>query len=387
MNLELIEGVPLRLPREALPMELGEQLWRAGPQVAVDFPSPRTADEWQLTARGWAGFLSLPGLRLRLQPKVPIRNLFRLWEWAYDWPPQFAPELFNCASVEDAFESLAVVLARRVLQRARQGFAWEFVARDERLACVRGRLDLPSLMREPIQTRPRCHFQEMSGDIEDNRIVLWTLHRILSAGVSLRVRPVVREALGVLGEVATLQSCAASACVGRFYGRLNHDYQLMHALCRFFLEGLAPSQNEGEHLMPAFLCDMERVFESFAARWLSAHLPPQIGLRAQISVPLEARDGLSFRPDIVLFDKTSGKVLSVLDTKYQARERPSTEDIAQVAAYAASLGCHEAALLYPAAMPELEARVGTIRVRVLSFDLSVDVDEAGQKLLSHIFKG
>ena len=51
--LPLTEYVSARFPREAIPDALGEALWQNySSQVAVDFPSPKTESQWQLTSQG-----------------------------------------------------------------------------------------------------------------------------------------------------------------------------------------------------------------------------------------------------------------------------------------------------------------------------------------------
>jgi hypothetical protein len=86
--IELIEYLPHSLPANALPPEVGEMLWREydekGGKIRVEFPSPRTNDQWRLTAQGWVGAIPLTSnFNLDLKPKVNLGNLFRMWEYAY----------------------------------------------------------------------------------------------------------------------------------------------------------------------------------------------------------------------------------------------------------------------------------------------------------------
>ncbi len=78
--IELEEYVPQRFPRDELPDAVGELLWpQYQHQVAVDFPSPKTGSQWQLTAQGWVGHLPLSDAwSIALRPKVPIENIFRM---------------------------------------------------------------------------------------------------------------------------------------------------------------------------------------------------------------------------------------------------------------------------------------------------------------------
>ena len=51
--LPLTEYTPVRFPPERLSVGLGETLWRNySNQIAVDFPTPKTDGQWQLTSQG-----------------------------------------------------------------------------------------------------------------------------------------------------------------------------------------------------------------------------------------------------------------------------------------------------------------------------------------------
>lgn len=119
------EYVTKTFPPQEIPEDLGERLWRDyGSQVAVEFPSPKTHHQWELTAQGWVGYIPLaPELGFSLQPKVSLGNLFRMLEYAYRLKSfEFLDDLVGCQSLEGFYERLVNVLARRVLDRARKGF-------------------------------------------------------------------------------------------------------------------------------------------------------------------------------------------------------------------------------------------------------------------------
>jgi 5-methylcytosine-specific restriction enzyme subunit McrC len=261
-----------------------------------------------------------------------------------------------------------------------------------------------------------CHYRAQTADLEENRILAWTLFSIARCPLSLeRCQPIVRQAYHALEDMVTLHPYSAADCIGRRYDRLNADYAVLHALCRFFLEGMGPSHDKGVHLMVPFLVDMERLFELFVAQWLRRHLPTHIKLQEQQRVPLSGNGNLSFNIDLVLSDRASSRVLTVLDTKYKRSSQPSAEDVAQVVAYAQAQGCQEAVLVYPVpvhsvpvyrlpgtisdnaafqrnaasaptagASQPITARVGNIRVRSLTFSLDADLERAGHSFIENL---
>jgi len=365
-----------------------EALWQHyGPQVTVEFPSPKTQGRWRLTNQGWVGQIPLTqDFQIALQPKLPLSNLFGMLEVAYRLAGlRFLDGEMACASLAEFYERLAHVLARRVLDRERQGLYRAYVAQEGALPYIAGRLDVTRHVRHPWAAALPCEYEEHTADVDDNQLLAWTLHRILQSGLCTeRTLPALRQACrGLTGGVA-LTPFAAQDCVGRLYGRLNADYRPLHALCRFFLEHTGPAHIAGDHTLAPFLIPMPRLYELFVAEWLRDHLPPgRFRLEAQERVTFGAAQQWRFDIDLTLYDATTNQVLGVLDTKYKAADSPASDDIAQVVAYAEIKGCQEAALVYPAPLARpLDATLGDIHVRSLTFALDGDLSAAGQAFVA-----
>lgn len=385
----LTEYTPHRFPRQDISHETGEILWRKyGGQVSVDFPSPKTDGQWQLISQGWVGYIPLtPELSISLQPKIELKNLFGMLDYAYRLKIRFLEGLWESSSLEEFYERLANILARRVLDRGRKGFYRAYIPRYEKSGFIRGRMDLPLAVRRPWDTRIRCHYEEHTPDIPENQILAWTLSRIARSGVCTdRVQPMVRRAYRALQGSVTMAPCGPDDCIGRRYHRLNEDYQPLHALCRFFLGQSGPTHEMGDRKMLPFLIDMARLYEIFVAEWLKVHLPHPFQLKAQERVIIGPDKAVRFDIDLVLYDIETGGACFVLDTKYKKSPTPASEDIAQVVAYADAKNCHDAILIYPTPLTEsLDVVIGDNRVRSLSFSIDGDLDEAGNKFMANLF--
>ncbi len=371
-------------------VEVGETLWRNyGKQVAVEFPSPKTGGKWQLTAQGWVGYIPLSKeLGLAMHPKVPLSNLFRMLEYAYRLESfKFLDDLFEARSLEEFYNRLARILAKRGLDRARKGFHRAYVAKKERLPYVRGRLNVRELAQAPWDVNLQCHYQEHTADVEDNQILASTLFVIARSGLlTERTSSMVRQAYRSLQGFVTLRPFGPSDCVGRAYTRLNDDYQPMHALCRFFLEHSGPSHEMGDRTMLPFLVDMARLYELFVAEWLRAHPPQHTFIKVKEPVHFDG-NAPSFEIDLVLYDTATAKALYVMDTKYKAASAPSSDDLAQVVAYAEAKGCGEAVLVYPSALSKpLDTKVGGIRIRSSVFSLGGVLDQSGRAFVQNVLQ-
>jgi 5-methylcytosine-specific restriction enzyme subunit McrC len=396
-TIELREYQPTQLHRDEFSYDLGEKLWQTyGSQgIDVQFPSPRTDNRWKLTSLGYVGHIPLsPEVALSLQPKVPLGNLFAMLEYAYNLKSfRFLEGWSHCHSLDDFYERLADILARRILDRTRQGLYRTYIDKTERLTFLRGRLDISHQICRPWDIKPKCHFQEQTADIEDNQILLWTLRQITHHGITREtVSNTVRRAYRALHGTISLVPCQGRTCQGRTYNRLNEDYQTLHALCRFFLDQTGPSLQQGDRRMLPFLVNMNKLFESFVAAWLQAHhrevlTPRDLQLKVQERVHLSTEHAIHFDIDLVLADIASGNTRYVLDTKYKAPKSPSTSDVQQAIAYAETKDTTEAVLVYPQALEQpLNTRPNKIRVRSLTFAIADNLEEAGhtfvQELLS-----
>jgi 5-methylcytosine-specific restriction enzyme subunit McrC len=383
------------LPEKDFPEALGLILKQSySDKVTVDFPHAGNGKTWTLTAQNWVGFIPLsPELSIRIEPKVSIYNLFGMLEYAYNLGElKLLANWHQCDTLEELYERLAQILAKRIADRTRRGLYRTYIPKTERLNCIRGRLNLAHQIRHPWETRLKCHYHEQTADIGDNQILLWTLHQIRRQGVcSERVLPTVRRAYRALQGTVTLAPYSSHDCRGRTYNRLNDDYQVLHALCRFFLDYTGPSLDTGDRHMIPFLVDMNSLFEEFIAAWLKTHSqkllePHGLCLKAQEKVILSDHHSLHFRIDLVLEDIATGTTRYVLDTKYKDPEKLKSDDVHQAMAYAETKSTKEAVLIYPAKLDQaFNVRPNQIRVRGLSFDIGGDLEAGGQDFLTQLF--
>lgn len=352
-------------------------------------PPFHNQEKWGLTSLGWVGFLPVGDeLGLSLQPKVPLASLVRMLEVAYRLAEFRTEGLFEAGSVDDLFEQMASILARRVLDRARQGLFGAYVGQEEDLRFLRGRLDLLDHARAPWRVDLRCRFEEHTPDLDDNRILLWTLLRIARSGLCREESAAqVRKACKVLGGVVSTMPFDGKDAAGRIYHRLNADYEPLHALCRFFLDHLGPSHELGDRRMLPFLVDMARLYETFVAEWLRAHLPSNLEVVFQERVRLGAVGQVTFKVDLVLRHPASGRTLAVLDTKYKNDGTPQPADVQQVLAYAETCACRSAFLVFPGLLKSsFHHELTHHRVEALSFTLDGDLDVAGEAFLNRLLE-
>jgi 5-methylcytosine-specific restriction enzyme subunit McrC len=361
-----------------------------GKKIKIEWPNPLNNYCYILRSRGYVGQIPLSDdVSLSIFPKVPLSNLFRMLEYAYNLESfQFLEGKSKAESLEDIFENLALVLAKRILDRVRKGLYHDYLDKVHSMQYLRGRIhivpSLLALMRGSLNVV--CNYEDYTADLKDNQIITWTLYVLPKFHFQREeVRRSVRQAYHVLSRVAKLRLIHPNECKNRFYHRLNEDYRPMHGLCRFFLEHSGPALETGKHEFIPFVLNMPDLFQSFIAEWLHAHLSEEYHVSKQYHAKLDTAGNFYFLIDLVLTDSTTKRTLAVLDTKYKRAAAPVESDIQQVVAYAVRMDTENAFLIYPSTHTQSDRMdVGKIRVQSLSFDISEDPDEAGHTFIENL---
>ncbi|MEO1430610.1 MAG: restriction endonuclease [Cyanobacteria bacterium J06633_8] len=393
MDLEKIRIIQLTeyktkiLEAKEISSEVGIELYQKyNKQLDIDFPNYKTDDKWQLKAKGWVGYIPLNNeLALKINPKVSIQNIFVMLEYAYKLKSfSFLKGLMNCDTLSGFYNHLADILAQLILERVRKGLYSTYISKTQRLASVRGRLDILETIKKPWNLKLKCHYLELTANIKDNQILLWTLFIISRSSLcSEKVSTIIRKAYHTLQPFITLEKFSSEDCSSLNYNPLNQDYKLLHYLCRFFLENTTPNYRNGNHKMLSFIVNMASLYELFIAEWLKLNLPANLIIKSQERVNIAKN--IHFKIDLLLYDIATAKPRYILDTKYKTPDSPSSDDVAQVVAYAVSKNCSEVILIYPTTLTHpLDEFVGNIRVRSLTFSLNQNLDKAGNIFLKQL---
>ena len=360
-----------------------------------DWPNPGNDFQYRIRSCGFVGIVPVGGSVIVIEPKAPVSSLFGMLEIAYDLRSfELLKGETNIGSLEEFFERVVSILAKRVLDRVRRGLYQEYVEHVDDLVYVRGRVDTRGNLRNAVRKNPavRCRFEDLTPELEDNEILLWAL--FAASRFRLRrpeIADQVRRAYRAIAGSIRLVEKSPESCIARLYNRLNDDYRPMHGLSRLLLEHAGPHLAEGNRAFIPFCLDMPTLFESFVAKWLASHLPHDLEAVPQFSVKLRANVPLRFVIDVLVRDRRTKRCLAVLDTKYKIAERPKVTDIQQVVAYAVRMGVHHAFLVYPSrAGADVVVTVSptgegldsrAVEVRSLFFDIGSGLEEAGTHFL------
>jgi 5-methylcytosine-specific restriction enzyme subunit McrC len=305
---------------------------------------------YRLTPRGHVGTIVAPGCRLLIRPKIPLENLCHLLD--AEPPALVTADRTTARAGADLLDLLAARLARLMDERSAAGLHRAYVERAERGPFLQGRLDVPAQLRDGGAAREKvhCRYEDFTADIPCNQVPRATAELVLRSPI---LGEEARRALGLalrgFAGVSVAPTGPESFEAARA-DRLVDAYRPLLDLCRLLAESLAPGREAGETACPAFLLDMERVFESYCVRRLAAVLAGQQGAAVAVqplfraSRPAAGGPDLWMRPDFTLH--RDGRPAVVVDAKWK-RSPQVRADFNQILGYCAALGFPRGVLVYP----------------------------------------
>jgi 5-methylcytosine-specific restriction enzyme subunit McrC len=200
---------------------------------------------------------------------IPIQNLYHLLTYA--WNHLEAAEQVNVTAEpnDGILELLARVLIQGTTSILKRGLARAYMAKQELTGQLRGKLLITESVRQNTFPRARawCAFDELSYDIEPNRLLKATLYILFTSNdLDGQLAREIRGLYHRLGDV-TLQPVQDLRVFDQV--RLNRNtahYGLLLSICHLVHEQAMLSQQTGERMFRDFVRDegrMARLFERF----------------------------------------------------------------------------------------------------------------------------
>ena len=300
---------------------------------------------YRVTPRGVAGVVAAPTRRLVIHPKIPLQNLLILLD--ADDPAFVSHDEAAPAPGMEVLDFLAGRLARLLAERTAAGLRRGYRERSEEGPFLHGRVDVAAQLREGPGRKDRLHGlrDDFTADVPCNRAPKATAERLLaSALVGGGAREALARALHGFEEVeggAPTPGLFAAATADR----MAEGYGPLLDLSRLLADALGPGDAAGSAACPAFLLDMERVFERYVTRGLLASLDGD-GWTATAQQTYTVAPGVEMRPDVTAY--RDGRPALVADAKWKRPAgAPSPADLYQMLAYCTALDVDRAALVYP----------------------------------------
>ena len=385
---------------------------RSGTNILVD----RYTEIW---AQQVVGVIAAPGCSFEILPKIDATSdendetirtrLVSMLDVALGLKLGDGQALAMARQKETLLDILIRLFADRLLAEARRGLPRTYMAQEENLAALRGRLDvIRQFTHNAVRPdRLACRFDTLMPDTPLLRVMKACVLMLRRHARVLETQRRLDELRFLLAEVSDLPVNALPWAQVRI-DRTNRRWETLYGLAKLFLKREWQRTNHdakaGQGITLLFA--MNDLFEAYIAALaqrallgsdLTVH--SQGGLRYCL---MEEGDGGKERfqttPDILI--KRNGQVVMVIDTKWKLIGRNpedkkrgvSQSDVYQMMAYARLYQCREVMLLYPhhasLGSEALDAGYGMMegdeRLRIASVDLVVGKGAVVQQLAALI---
>ncbi len=311
---------------------------------------------YALTPTHRVGVIDTPARRLLIQPKIPLRNVFFLLDPSAPLPPP-------TGAGDAVLAYLAARLAAQMADRAAAGLHRGYAAHAVQGTYLHGSLDVPAQLRERRREQLHSRHDDLSVDVPCNQLPL-TLALALGSVAGLEeaekttLRQTVTRFAGVRQQPLTPALLAAASA-----GRVPDGYAPLLQTCQLLAEGLLTGS------APAFLLDLERLFERFVTGGVETAFRDVKG--AAVAAQQTVAGGLEMRPDVTV--ARDGQAALVLDVKWKRLPAGGViaADAYQVVAYCTALRVGRGVLVYPGKRDRVrELAVGDVRLAVRTLDLT-----------------
>ena len=325
------------------------------------------------------GAFQVAGMRVVIQPKLPISRVMLLASYALDAfniRPEDLPRLDDVPDLVQAMARLLRVSARRAFSR---GLHRGYRSREEALTTIRGRILVDEQIRRrfnipiPIEVR----YDEYTEDITANRLVKAAATMLVQMRLrSHDDRAAMHYLLARLANVSLVEYSPRHVPEVRF-NRLNERYREVVGLSRLVLQHASIDTQSGEADTPGFLMDMNQVFEKFVVRSLRHELKLSPGAWCPpCKIPLDKGGKVWLKPDLSWWETgPDGRRVCTFvgDAKYKRIDHSiPNADLYQLLAYATALDLPGGLLVYAQGAKRRTYRVrhADKRLEVFAFDLS-----------------
>ena len=253
---------------------------------------------------------------------IYIKNIFYMLVYAFDCLGKPEYENLDKESFENAQDLFAWALSMCASRLRKKGFYKEYVDRHEDLTTIRGKIDMPSSIRNKIARKQTlaCEFDELSVNNVFNQILKTTAMLLIKNGdVGKEHKDSLKAEMHYFSDVDVLEPSSIEWPT-RFQ-RNNESYQLPIEICRMVIQDMLPTTDKGDHRLAKEPSDLEmsRLYEEFIRKYYAKHRPDLHSKRKEIKWALDDDfKGMlpAMETDVYLH---KGKDILIIDAKYYGR--------------------------------------------------------------------
>ena len=255
---------------------------------------------------------------------ILIRNVYYMLAYAFQELRQNNYAEITGEEFDDIYDLFAEIIARGISYQLKQGLYRQYVAKNESLQTVRGKIDMNGSIANRMRNihQIACDYDELSENNIYNQILLTTATLLIKhSDVKKEKKSKLKQLMLFFQNVQTIDVHAIRWNALRF-DRNNQNYRMLLYLCYFIISEWVMTTESGKFKMREFSDDhMCRLFEKFILAYYKRHHPELKPCAAQIDWNIDKEQStLNILPimqtDILL---SMGERTLIIDAKYYTR--------------------------------------------------------------------
>ncbi len=255
---------------------------------------------------------------------ILIRNIYYMLAYAFQELRQNNYAEIEGETFDGIYDLFAEIIARGISYQLKQGLYREYVAKNESMQTVRGKIDINGTISNRVRHNQQvaCDYDELSENNIYNRILVTTVATLIRhSDVKKEKKAKLKQLILFFQNVQPIDVHTIRWNALRF-DRNNRNYRMLLYLCYFIISEWLMSTDEGKYKMREFSDDhMCRLFEKFVLEYYKKHHPELKPCAAQIEWNIDKELSTTnilpiMQTDILLTleDRTL-----IIDTKYYTR--------------------------------------------------------------------
>jgi 5-methylcytosine-specific restriction enzyme subunit McrC len=255
---------------------------------------------------------------------ILIRNIYYMLAYAFQELRQNNYTEIAGEKFDDIYDLFAEILARGISYQLKQGLYREYVAKNESMQTVKGKINISGTILNRMRNNQQivCDYDELSENNIYNRILLTTATTLINhSDVKKEKKSKLKQLMLFFQNVQPIDIHTIRWNTLRF-DRNNKNYRMLLYLCYFITSEWLMTTEEGKFKMRGFSDDhMCRLFEKFVLEYYKKHHPELKANAAQIGWNIvEESTDTSVLPimqsDVLL---SLGERTLIIDTKYYSK--------------------------------------------------------------------
>ena len=255
---------------------------------------------------------------------ILIRNIYYMLAYAFQELRQNNYTEIAGEKFDDIYDLFAEILARGISYQLKQGLYREYVAKNESMQTVKGKINISGTILNRMRNNQQivCDYDELSENNIYNRIPLTTATTLINhSDVKKEKKSKLKQLMLFFQNVQPIDIHTIRWNALRF-DRNNRNYRMLLYLCYFITSEWLMTTEDGKYKMRSFSDEhMCRLFEKFVLEYYKKHHPELKANAAQIGWNIvEESTDTSVLPimqsDVLL---SLGERTLIIDTKYYSK--------------------------------------------------------------------